>query len=98
KRRIAYIPAFGSSPVDPEVAAATENVATELAEAGHTVSRDEVFFDLEDAARIWHVIARAGVAWLVARDEKLAALAGASVQAMAADGRKLGGADYIDAL
>src|SRR5207302_10277088 len=42
---------------------------------------------------------RAGVAWLAARDGgRLARLAGASARAMAADGDKLTGADYIDAL
>ena len=63
------------------------------------VQEEKVFFDLEDAARIWHVISRAGVAWLMGRrDGRLGALAGASVRAMAADGAKLTGADYIDAL
>jgi Asp-tRNA(Asn)/Glu-tRNA(Gln) amidotransferase A subunit family amidase len=97
-RRIAYVPSFGSSPVDPEVAAATAAAATALAEAGHRVVQENVPFDLDDAGRIWHVVSRAGVAWLALRDEKLAALAGASVKAMAADGQKLTGADYIDAL
>ena len=97
-RTILFIPRFGASPVDPEVAAATAQVATALADAGHGVQQADVFFDLEDAARIWHVMSRAGVAWLVGRDDKLAALGGASVQAMAAAGRTLSGADYIDAL
>jgi aspartyl-tRNA(Asn)/glutamyl-tRNA(Gln) amidotransferase subunit A len=96
--RIAYVPTFGGSPVDPEVAAATAAVAAELAEAGHGVAEESVFFDLDDAARIWHVVSRAGVAWLTGRNDKLAALGGASAKAMAADGQKLSGADYIDAL
>lgn len=98
-KRILYIPRFGDSPVDPEVAAATASVAKELAGAGHAVFEEDVFFDLAEAARIWHVISRAGVAWLAARDGgKIGAMAGAAAQAMAADGAKLTGADYIDAL
>jgi aspartyl-tRNA(Asn)/glutamyl-tRNA(Gln) amidotransferase subunit A len=97
--RILYIPHFGGAPVDPEVAAATAAVASALAREGHVVEEESVFFDLDDAARIWHVISRAGVAWLTAREGgRLGALAGASVRAMAADGDKLSGADYIDAL
>lgn len=97
--RILFIPRFGSSPVDPEVAAATEAVATDLSNSGHALSQESVFFDLEDAARIWHVVSRSGVAWLAARENgKIAARAGASVRSMAADGAKLTGADYIDAL
>ncbi len=99
RRRILYLPRFGTAPVDPEVAAATEAVAAALARAGHAVREGAVFFDLDDAARIWHVISRAGVAWLLARDGgRLGAAAGASVQAMGADGAKVTGADYIDAL
>jgi aspartyl-tRNA(Asn)/glutamyl-tRNA(Gln) amidotransferase subunit A len=98
RRRVLFVRHFGASPVDPEVAATTAAVAVLLADAGHAVREAEVFFDLEDAARIWHVVSRAGVAWLVARDARLAAQAGASVRAMAADGNKVSGADYIDAL
>jgi aspartyl-tRNA(Asn)/glutamyl-tRNA(Gln) amidotransferase subunit A len=99
KMRILYIPSFGGSPVDPEVAAATKLIAKTLADEGHTVVQEDVFFDLDDTARIWHVVSRSGVAWLVAREGgRIGAKAGASVQAMAADGQKLSGADYIDAL
>lgn len=99
KLRILTIPQFGGAPVDLEVAAATAAVAADLAQAGHTVAKEGVFFDLDDAARIWHVVSRAGVAWLTTREGgRLLAIAGASVRAMAADGQKLTGADYIDAL
>lgn len=97
--RILYVPRFGTSPVDPEVAAVTDEVAAWLADQGHELEQGKVFFDLDEAARIWHVITRAGVAWLAAREGgKLGAVAGASVRAMAADGEKLSGADYMDAL
>ncbi len=97
--RVLYIAQFGDAPVDPEVAAVTASVAAALTEEGHAVRQESVFFDIEDAARIWHVISRAGVAWLTARDGgRLGGLAGASVRAMAADGERLTGADYIDAL
>ena len=97
--RIIYIPQFGDAPVDPEVTSVTAGVAEALAREGYQVQEEKVFFDLEDAARIWHVISRAGVAWLMGwGDGRLGAMAGASVRAMAADGAKLTGADYIDAL
>jgi aspartyl-tRNA(Asn)/glutamyl-tRNA(Gln) amidotransferase subunit A len=97
--RVLYIPQFGAGPVDPEIEASTADVAAALAREGHAVQQEKVFFDLDDAARIWHVVSRAGVAWLTQREGgRLAAEAGASVRAMAADGRQLTGADYIDAL
>ncbi len=99
KARILYIPQFGDSPVDPEVANATASVAASLAERGHSVRHEGVFFDLDAAARIWHVISRSGVAWLAKRDGgRLGDLAGASARAMAAEGEKITGADYIAAL
>ncbi|MDR3516525.1 MAG: amidase [Azospirillaceae bacterium] len=97
--RILFIPRFGAAPVDPEVAAVTGGFADKLSAFGHRVETGEVFFDLDICARIWQVIARSGVAWLMDRtDWDLARLAGASAQAMAADGRGMTGANYFEAL
>lgn len=66
---------------------------------GHTVIREEVFFDLQDLARVWRVVSRSGVAWLADRDGgKIGISLGASARAMVEDGRTLTGADYIGAL
>lgn len=98
-RRVLYMPRFGDSPVDPDVAAATAAVARSLAQSGDIVHETNVFFDLTELGRIWHVITRAGVAWLLARNGgRLGAVAGASVRAMGAQGAQVTGADYIDAL
>jgi Asp-tRNA(Asn)/Glu-tRNA(Gln) amidotransferase A subunit family amidase len=99
RRRILYLLRFGTTPVDPEVAQATAAVASQLAAAGHEVRDSNVFFDLETAARVWYVISRAGVAWLAARDGgRIGQHAGTSVKAMIADGAKVTGAEYADAL
>lgn len=99
KPRILYIPQFGEVPVDDNVAAATAAIATALAREGHTVREDGIFFDLDDVALVWHVVSRAGVAWLMGwRDGRLKSVAGASVRAMAADGERITGADYIGVL
>ena len=98
-RRILFIRRFGDSPVDPEVAAATAGVAASLAQSGHAVREAGSFLDLDELGRIWHVITRSGVAWLLARDGgQFGAVAGASVRAMGAEGEKITGADYNDAL
>ena len=66
--RILYVPRFGAAPVDPEVASQVEAFAQDLSSMGNDVREGEVFFDLEIAARVWHVISRAGVAWLMAEN------------------------------
>lgn len=103
RARILFIPAFGASPVDAEIAGATRAVAEHLVAAGHSVEEGGVFFDLDVFARIWAVISRSGVAWLLDRgsadlgDADLEAEAGPSVRAMAAEGRAMSGADYFEA-
>jgi aspartyl-tRNA(Asn)/glutamyl-tRNA(Gln) amidotransferase subunit A len=96
--RVLYIARFGSAPVDPEVDAHVARFASLLAGGGHEVRESEVFFNLDDAARIWHVVSRAGVAWLMRENPSYEDQAGASARAMAADGRKITCADYIGAL
>ncbi|MBV9906277.1 MAG: amidase [Hyphomicrobiales bacterium] len=96
--RILYVPRFGAAPVDPEVASQVEAFARRLSSMGHDVREGEVFFDLEIAARVWHVVSRAGVAWLMAENPTYEKLAGATARAMAEDGRKVSGADYLGAL
>jgi aspartyl-tRNA(Asn)/glutamyl-tRNA(Gln) amidotransferase subunit A len=99
KARILYIPQFGDAPVDAEVAAATAHVAEELRRDGNEVREKRIFFDLDEIGRIWHVVSRAGVACLMAWNAgSLRTMAGASVRAMAAEGERITGADYIDAL
>jgi aspartyl-tRNA(Asn)/glutamyl-tRNA(Gln) amidotransferase subunit A len=97
-RRILYVPRLGTAPVDPEVASQVEALAQRLSSLGHDVREGEVFFDLDVAARVWHVVSRAGVAWLMAQNPTYEKLAGASARAMAEDGRKVSGADYLGAL
>lgn len=96
--RILYVAQFGSAPVDPEVDAQVAAFASRLEADGHEIHKSGVFFDLDDAARIWHVVSRAGVAWLMRENPAYEAEAGNSARAMAVDGRKITGADYIGAL
>jgi aspartyl-tRNA(Asn)/glutamyl-tRNA(Gln) amidotransferase subunit A len=98
KARILYIPRFGDTPVDPDVAEEVERFASVLEAQGHEVEKAAVFFDPEEAALIWRVVSRAGVAWLMREDPSYEALSGASARAMAAEGQQVTGADYIDAL
>lgn len=97
--RILFIPRFGARPVDRQVAAVAKGFAELLEQRGHAIETGDVFFDLDEFARIWQVVSRSGVAWLMANSGwNLRELAGRSVQAMAADGATISGADYFEAL
>lgn len=96
--RILYVARFGDSPVDPEISAATDAFALRLAEAGAAVERGGCFFDRDMTNHIWRIISRAGVDYLMRWCPPLADLAGASVRAMAEDGRAITGAAYFEAL
>ena len=98
RRRVLYIPQFGQAPVDPEVAAATSAFAAALVETGAEVVTGEVFFDLSAASRTWSVITRAGVAYIMRWRAGFEAQAGATLRAMAEEGRAIMGADYTEAL
>ena len=96
--RILYIPQFGDSPVDPEVTHAMNLFAQHLAREGADIVQGDCVFDLDLANRIWRIISRSGVAYLMQHYPALASLGGASVQTMAEDGHTIRGADYIEAL
>jgi hypothetical protein len=65
---------------------------------GAPVPEGKVFFDLDITPRVWHVVSRTGVAWLMAKNPNYGQLALAAARAMAADGRKVSGADHLAAL
>ncbi len=97
--RILYVPRFGDAPLDPEVLAATDAAASALARAGHRVETGPVFFDRAEVDEVWRVIGRAGVARVFASaGGRLDEHASPSIRAMAAEGRTLSAADYVDAL
>ena len=97
-RRVLYCPRFGASPVDPETAAAVAAVAGRFARAGFDVEEAPVFFDLDEAAQVWRIVSRAGVAWLMRENPAWEGQIGPAAQAMVEDGRTVSGADYLDAL
>jgi aspartyl-tRNA(Asn)/glutamyl-tRNA(Gln) amidotransferase subunit A len=97
-QRILYVPRFGAAPVDPEVASQVDAFARRLSSMGHEIREGEVFFDLDVAARVWRVVSRSGVAWLMAENPTYESVAGASARVMAEDGRTVSGAEYLGAL
>jgi len=96
--RILYVPRLGLAPVAPEVASQVKAFTRRLSSMGHDVREGEVFFDLEIATGVWHVVSRADVARVMAENPADEKLAGVSARAIAEDRRRVSGADYLGAL
>ncbi|MGH1590583.1 amidase family protein [Methylobacterium phyllosphaerae] len=93
--RILAVPAFGSAPVDPEIAASVAEAAGRLEGLGHRVETGR--FDAATAlTEAWPVLGQAGIAWLMrAHPGRLDAL-GPDIRALAEAGAALSAADLFD--
>ncbi|NEJ22077.1 amidase [Rhizobium leguminosarum] len=94
--RILFIPRFGTSPVDPEIAESVAEVPLALKQWGHSVDAGSPPFSLQDIDRIWSVIGPAGLAWLLRGQD--VSLVSPALNRVAENGAKLSAADYVGAL
>jgi aspartyl-tRNA(Asn)/glutamyl-tRNA(Gln) amidotransferase subunit A len=97
-RRVLYVPAFGSAPIDPEIATSVARAANALDALGCELIQGEVPFDVEEAARAFGAISASGLSWLLRAQGDRASLIGAALQQMAVQGRALHAADHVEAL
>lgn len=95
--RILYVPRFGASPVDEEIAISCSRAAAHLAELGHHVEEGSMPFDVSFFDRAWPVICGTGLAWLL-RDEAWEGRIGDVYAQMVESGKSLSAVDYMDAL
>lgn len=96
--RILYIPRFGTGPVDPEIAAAVDAAAVQLADLGHNICMGTVPFDQAALDAAWPVIGQSGLAWLVGQDEDTLAELTPSLREMVTAGHRYTAAQYVEAL
>ena len=98
RQRILFVPRFGASPVDPEIAARVAEAARRLEHLGHAVDEGPVPFDLDALDRAWSVIGPAGLAWLLRDREAWREALGPALRQTAETGFGLTAADYVEAL
>jgi aspartyl-tRNA(Asn)/glutamyl-tRNA(Gln) amidotransferase subunit A len=96
--RILFVPRFGSSPVDPEIAANVAEAARNLESLGHRVEEGEAPFDLAVLDQIWSVVGPAGLAWLLRSHPEWPEQIGPALREVATNGAALTAADYVSAL
>jgi aspartyl-tRNA(Asn)/glutamyl-tRNA(Gln) amidotransferase subunit A len=97
-QRILFVPRFGDSPVDPEIAASVREAASRLAQLGHHVEEGQAPFELALIDRIWAVIGPSGLAWFLRGHDGWRERIGAALLQVAEQGAASSAADYVDAL
>ena len=84
--KILYVPRFGVSPVDAEIAASVATSAGVLADLRHIVDEGTVPFALDPLNQAWAVISQVGLAWLLQSHADWRGKLTAAIEDMAASG------------
>jgi aspartyl-tRNA(Asn)/glutamyl-tRNA(Gln) amidotransferase subunit A len=97
--RILYVPRFGDSPVDPQIATSVATAAQGLEALGHRID-EGTGFDLADGVNqiAWPVISQTGLAWLMTQYPGREAELTDPLRSMLESARKLDAAQYLGAL
>lgn len=90
--RVLYVERFGSSPVDPQIAASVRQAVQQLQALGHRVGEGALPLDLDFYAEAWPQIGQAGLAQLFERQPDWAQQASPKYLEMAENGRQIGAA------
>ena len=96
--RIRYARTFSGAPVDPAIATAVDDIATELERQGHIVDRTDSFDLAAPIADVWPVISQTGLAWLLSQHKDADNKINPMLKEMAENGRAYSAADYLNAL
>ncbi len=92
---ILYVPRFGGSPLDPEIAASIDEAAAVFTTLGHSVERGELPFDLEPIVEFWPLLGQVGLAHLFDLFPRAESLASAKFAEMARLGRAVPAKRYL---
>jgi len=96
-KRILFLPKFGDSPVDPEIASSVETVAENLARLGHAIEMRPVPFDLDRLQQTMGILFAAGLVLLL-KGRDWCGRVGETYLPMIEAGEKLGASDYLAAV
>ena len=98
RSKILFVPRFGESPVDSEIAASVAASARILVDQGHIVDEGTVPFALDPLNQAWPVISQVGLAWLLQSHGDWKGKLTTAIEEMAVNGEARHGTEYFDAL
>ncbi|CAN5630576.1 amidase [soil metagenome] len=67
KARVLFVPRFGASPVDPDIARLTAEAAARFSALGHVVEEATAFALADEVNALWPTLSQAGLAWMLSR-------------------------------
>src|ERR1700730_6569261 len=98
RSKILFVPRFGSSPVDTEIAASVATSARVLADLGHSVDEGAVPCALARLDQAWPVISQVGFAWLLQSHGDWRGKLTTAIEEMGVNGMARKGTEYFNAL
>jgi aspartyl-tRNA(Asn)/glutamyl-tRNA(Gln) amidotransferase subunit A len=96
--RLLYVPTFGNSPLDPEIAASCAAAARAFGELGCAVEEGLLPFDMAPVDEIWPVFAEVAVAFLLDQNPARRDQVAEKFIAMAERGEAIPAHRYLDAI
>ena len=94
--RILYVQRFGDAPLDPQIAASTDEAARTLEAMGCRVESGDLPLDLAELNEFWPEFGAAGVAFVMGQHAGKESLLGPRFQAMLEKGRTIGAGRYLE--
>ncbi|MBC7381033.1 MAG: amidase [Burkholderiaceae bacterium] len=67
KARVLFVPRFGASPVDTDIASLTARAAARFSALGHEVKEAPAFTLADEVNDLWPTLSQAGLAWMLSR-------------------------------
>jgi aspartyl-tRNA(Asn)/glutamyl-tRNA(Gln) amidotransferase subunit A len=98
RTRILYVPRFGTSPVDPEIADRVASAARHLSDLGHSVEEGDAPFDVDAVGLAWPVFSQVGLAWLIGSRTDWRGQVSPGIEQMATSGLAISATGYYAAM
>ncbi len=98
RARIRFVARFGDNPLDPEIEASVAQAVQALRELGHQVDDAAFPLDLGPLTDFWPLLGQVGLAYLFEREPDAQRLAQPKFVEMAAAGRTVSAARYLEGI
>jgi aspartyl-tRNA(Asn)/glutamyl-tRNA(Gln) amidotransferase subunit A len=96
--RVAYVPTFNDTPVDPFIRTTIDETIEQARSFGLDIEMVSPFHLADPLAAVWPIISQTGVAWLRERHQDWERKVASAIAKMAVAGQQYSARDYLNAL